>query len=177
MATKKPKIGKSYGNSGMKAKAAALRQKAGVGGKPSKGQWAKNSRDAAMRAKGKLNTEDAYIGRSKRIRDEGQKPPKGYMRTGGRYFAKIENMVPIRTKTSKQQRAFFYANKDKFLGADRKGGWMASVGRQGMYDGTKSLANFRKTTAARKSMDKAKTYGRAGKSRYIMAIGQDGHAR
>ena len=92
-------------------------------------------------------------------------------------IAKIENMAPIRTKTSKQQRAFFYANKDKFLGADRKGGWMASVGRQGMYDGTKSLANFRKTTAARKSMDKAKTYGRAGKSRYIMAIGQDGHAR
>lgn len=166
--------------------------------KPAK--WAKNSKDAEAKAKknkGKQYvTEDSHT-KGKRIRDLGQKVPKGYMRTGGRYFAKVANMRPIRSKTSDAQRAMFYANKERFLGPKEDAGWMRSIGNQGMYNGQTSEANFRKTAAARKLMDKDggtyapdykksnhKTAGVAkgvkkarAKSRYIMAIGQDGHVR
>ena len=168
----------------------AERQAAGARPKkergPSKGQWARNSKDATKRAEkgGKGNLEDSHI-RGKRIRDVGQAVPKGYMRTGGRYFAKIANMRPIQSKTSDMQKAFFYANKDRFLGPDGKGGWMRSLSNQGMYNGTTSEGNFRKTSSAKRMMDKDKVYNgygttgkkKASKSRYIMAIGQDGHAR
>ena len=54
-----------------------------------------------------------------------------------------------------------------------------------MYNGETSEANFRKSTTARKMIDAdGGTYppghgtaGAAKKSRYIMAIGQDGHMR
>lgn len=164
----------------------------GGGKKPKKSaKWAKNTKDAtakAKAAKGKNNvTEDAYT-KGKRIRDMGQAVPKGYMRTGGRYFAKVANMRPIQSKTSKEQRIMFYANKDKFLGPKQDAGWMRSLGNRGMYNGQTSEANFRTTPAARKMMDKdGGTYApdykkhagakKAAKSRYIMAIGQDGHVR
>lgn len=157
--------------------------------KPSSAKWAKNAKEAAAKAKEnagkKIVAEDGHtIGR--RIRDLGQKPPKGYMRTGGRYFAKIENMRPIRSMTTQQQRNMFYANIDKYLGARRDGGYLGSAANQGMYNGETSEANFRKTVGARKLADSHKVYpqfGTAGakkgksKSRYIMAIGQDGHVR
>lgn len=162
------------------------------GKKPKKSaKWAKNSKEATAKAKKnagkKVNVEDAYV-KSKRIRDMGQAVPKGYMRTGGRYFAKVSNMRPIQSKTSQAQRNMFYANKHRFLGAREDGGWMRSLGNQGMYNGQTSEANFRKTVAARKMMDKdGGTYApdykkhagakKAAKSRYIMAIGQDGHVR
>lgn len=164
--------------------------------KKSTAKWAKNSKDAeakAKKAKGKQYvTEDSHT-KGKRIRDLGQKVPKGYMRTGGRYFAKVANMRPIKSKTSDAQRAMFYANKEKFLGPKEDAGWMRSIGNQGMYNGQTSEANFRKTAAARKMMDKdggtyAPDYKKSAgakkgvkkaraKSRYIMAIGQDGHVR
>lgn len=163
--------------------------------KTSKGKWAKNSKDAAAKASGgkNSNTEDYYVKKTgtKRIRDIGQAVPKGYMRTGGRYFAKVANMRPIKSKTSQQQRDLFYANKEKFLGPKEDAGWMRSIGNQGMYNGSTSEANFRKTAGARKIIDadggtyapdwmaSHKTAGmkKAAKSRYIMAIGQDGHVR
>lgn len=170
----------------------ATKKKASTAKKPKKSaKWAKNSKDAAAKAKKnagkKWNVEDSYV-KSKRIRDNGQAVPKGYMRTGGRYFAKVANMRPIQSKTSKEQRIMFYANKDKFLGPKQDAGWMRSLGNQGMYNGQTSEANFRKTAAARKMMDKdGGTYApdykkhagvkKASKSRYIMAIGQDGHVR
>ena len=176
MATKKPGKGKGKGGSSKPKKSA---------------KWAKNSKDAAAKAKKnggkKWNAEDAYL-KSKRIRDNGQAVPKGYMRTGGRYFAKVANMRPIQSKTSQQQRNLFYANKEKFLGPKGDAGWMRSLGNQGMYNGSTSEANFRKTASARKIIDAdGGTYApdykkhagakKAAKSRYIMAIGQDGHVR
>lgn len=185
MATKKPGKGKGKGGSSKPKKSA---------------KWAKDTKDATAKAKKnagkKWNTEDAYV-KSKRIRDMGQAVPKGYMRTGGRYFAKVENMRPISSKTSQEQRNLFYANKTKFLGPKFDAGWMRSIGNQGMYNGDLSEANFRKTAAARKIIDadggtyapgykaskKKDSHGTSGakktsaKSRYIMAIGQDGHAR
>jgi hypothetical protein len=159
-------------------------------------KWAKNTKAYEERKKKegeakRMNTEDLYVkgGRSKRIRDVGQKPPKGYMRTGGRYLAKIENMRTIKSKTSMAQRAMFYSNKEKWLGVDGRGGWLGSAANQGMYNGDTSEANFRKTAGARKMIDAdGGTYApdyhpkQAGvktrsKSRYIMAIGQDGHMR
>lgn len=172
-----------------------MAKKAAGGAKKSakKAQWAKNSKDAAAKAaksKGKQsNIEDYYTTKNhtKRIRDVGQAVPKGYMRTGGRYFAKVGNMRPIKSKTTQEQRNLFYANKYKFLGPKEDAGWMRSIGSQGMYNGATSEANFRKTAAARKIIDAdggtyAPDYGKhpgqkAKKSRYIMAIGQDGHAR
>ena len=108
----------------------ATKKKAATTKKPKKaGKWAKNASDyakkQAAKAKSKKflgNQEDKAVGTkgspSKRIRDMGQKPPKGYMRTGGRYFAKIANMRPIKSMTSMQQRGLFYSNKEKFLGTD-----------------------------------------------------------
>lgn len=167
--------------------------------------WSKNSKDYAAKQKARAekrgNVEDAYVGSrnapSRRILDYGQAEPKGYMRTGGRYFAKISNMRPIKSKTSKQQRALFYDNRERYLGVDGKGGYVGSAAHQGMYNGDKSEINFRKTAGARKLIDsnggtyppeyydhftkdgkrihtKGKKYT---KSRYIMAIGQDGHMR
>lgn len=177
MATKKP--GKGKGGSSKPKKSA---------------KWAKNSKDASAKAKksgGKnSNIEDYYVKKTgtKRIRDVGQAVPKGYMRTGGRYFAKVCNMRPIKSKTSQAQRNLFYANKEKFLGPKEDAGWMRSLGNQGMYNGQSSEANFRKTAGARKIIDAdGGTYApdykkhagmkKAAKSRYIMAIGQDGHVR
>lgn len=165
--------------------------------KPSKAKWAKNSSDYAQKqaakAKAKkatFNAEDAQIvkSKSKRIRDVGQKPPKGYHRTGGMYFAKNENDRPIQSKTTEQQRALFYANKPKFIGVGEKDGWVAQAANQGMYDGKTGDANFRKSASARKLIDAdGGTYApdhkehsgekKRAKSRYIMAIGQDGHVR
>lgn len=168
--------------------------------KPKKtARWAKNALDyekkQSAKAKAKkilANQEDKMVGTkgspSKRITDVGQKPPKGYMRTGGRYFAKIANMRPIKSMTTMQQRGLFYSNKPKFLGADGMGGYLGSASNQGMYNGETSEANFRKTGGARKLIDAdGGTYGpdygkhagakKAAKSRYIMAIGQDGHMR
>ena len=148
--------------------------------------------------KKKYNVEDSYVGTkhspSKRIRDLGQKPPEGYMRTGGRYFAKVANMRPIKSMTTMQQQGLFYANKPKFLGVDGKGGYLRSASMLGMYNGETSEANFRQTSGARKLIDAdGGTYApgyytedgkplhatgkKATKSRYIMAIGQDGHKR
>ena len=159
-------------------------------------KWAKNTKDYESKKQKSgvaktMNMEDLYAGsgRSKRIKDVGQKPPKGYMRTGGRYFAKIANMRTIKSKTSMAQRALFYANKEKFLGVDGRGGYLGSAANQGMYNGSTSEANFRKTSSARKLIDAdggtyspdyhPKHAGQKGrqKSRYIMAIGQDGHMR
>lgn len=168
-------------------------------------KWAKNSKDYVAKQQAKKskkgNVEDSYIGTkhapSKRIRDFGQPEPKGYMRTGGRYFAKIENMRPIKSKTTKQQRGLFYDNKEKYLGSDGMGGYVGSAAHQGQYNGDSSEINFRKTAGARKLIDadggtyspeyyehfnrdgtpkhaKGKKYN---KSRYIMAMGQDGHMR
>ena len=165
--------------------------------KASGGKWAKNSSDYAKRQaakykakKGTFNAEDAQIVKSKakRIRDMGQKPPKGYHRTGGMYFAKNENDRPIKSKTTEQQRALFWANRPKFIGVGDKDGWVAQAANQGMYDGKNSEANFRKSASARRLIDAdGGTYGpdykkhagqkKRGKSRYIMAIGQDGHVR
>ena len=176
---------------------ATKKKKSGGAKKPSKAKWAKNSADyakkQAAKAKSKkanYNAEDAQIikSKSKRIRDVGQKPPKGYHRTGGMYFAKNENDRPIQSRTTEQQRSLFYANREKFIGVDGRPGWVAQAANQGMYDGSNGDTNFRKTAAARKLLDKdGGTYapdykkhagqkGRA-KSRYIMAIGQDGHVR
>lgn len=161
-------------------------------------KWAKNTKAYEERKKKegeakKTNTEDRLVGgkysRSKRILDVGQKPPKGYMRTGGRYLAKIANMRYIKSKTTKAQQAMWLANQEKFLGVDGRGGWLGSAANQGMYNGDTSEANFRKTAGARKLIDAdGGTYApdyhpkQAGvktrsKSRYIMAIGQDGHMR
>ena len=159
-------------------------------------KWAKNASDYEKKQKAKAkskkflgNQEDYETKKTgaKRIRDLGQKPPKGYMRTGGRYFAKIANMRPIKSMTTMQQRGLFYANKPKFLGTDGMGGYLRSASNQGMYNGETGEANFRKTGGARKLIDAdggtyAPGYGHAGakkaqKSRYIMAIGQDGHKR
>lgn len=184
----------------------ATKKKASTAKKPKKSaKWAKNASDyakkQAAKAKSKKflgNQEDKAVGTkgspSKRIRDMGQKPPKGYMRTGGRYFAKIANMRPIKSMTSMQQRGLFYSNKEKFLGTDGTGGYLGSAANQGMYNGESSEANFRKTGGARKLIDAdGGTYApgykkpdgniihagkkQAVKSRYIMAIGQDGHKR
>lgn len=178
----------------------ATKKKAATTKKPKKtAKWAKSASDyakkQAAKAKAKkilTNQEDKAVGTkgspSKRILDVGQKPPKGYMRTGGRYFAKIANMRPIRSATTMQQRALFYSNKPKFLGTDGTGGYLGSASNQGMYNGGTSEANFRKTAGARKIIDAdGGTYGpdykkhagakKAAKSRYIMAIGQDGHMR
>ena len=113
--------------------------------KKKKANWAKNSKDYVAKQKAKrenVNIEDRLVGTkfapSRRIRDYGQAEPKGYMRTGGRYFAKIENMRPIHSKTSKQQRALFYDNKARYLGVDGMGGYVGSAAHQGMYDGEKS---------------------------------------
>ena len=164
-------------------------------GRPSKAKWAKNSSDyskkqAAKTKKGTFNAEDAQIvkSKSKRIRDVGQKPPKGYHRTGGMYFAKNENDRPIHSKTTEQQRALFYANRPKFIGVGQRDGWVAQAANQGMYDGKTGEANFRKSASARKLIDSdGGTYApdykkhagqkKRSKSRYIMAIGQDGHVR
>lgn len=177
-------------SSGGGAKSAAAKAK-----KPSKAKWAKNSSDYAKKQvaktkKAAFNAEDAQIvkSKSKRIRDVGQKPPKGYHRTGGMYFAKNENDRPIQSKTTEQQRALFYANKPKFIGVGDKDGWVAQAANQGMYDGKTGDANFRKSASARKLIDAdGGTYApdykklagqkKRGKSRYIMAIGQDGHVR
>lgn len=156
-------------------------------------KYAKNSADYAKKQaakakskKGKFNAEDAQMvkAKSKRIRDNGQKPPKGYHRTGGMYFAKNENDRPIKSATTESQRALFYANKPKFIGVGKKDGWVAQASNQGMYDGAKSEVNFRKSASARKLIDAdggtyAPNYKKhpGGKSRYIMAIGQDGHMR
>lgn len=152
----------------------------------------------ASKKSGGGNVEDTLVGTkhspSKRIRDLGQKPPKGYMRTGGRYFAKVANMRPIKSMTTMQQQALFYANKPKFLGVDGAGGYLRSASMLGMYNGDTSEANFRQTSGARKLIDAdGGTYApgyytddgkplhaagkKATKSRYIMAIGQDGHKR
>ena len=178
----------------------ATKKKAATTKKPKKtAKWAKSASDYAKKqaAKAKVKNfvahqEDKLVGTkgspSKRIRDFGQKPPKGYMRTGGRYFAKIANMRPVKSMTTMQQRALFYSNKPKFLGADGMGGYLGSAANQGMYNGETSEANFRKTGGARKLIDAdGGTYGpdyvphagekKAAKSRYIMAIGQDGHMR
>ena len=90
--------------------------------------------------------------------------------------------------TTQQQRGLFYANQEKWLGPDMKGGYLGSAANQGMYNGSTSEANFRKTAGARKLIDAdGGTYGpnygkhagakKKAKSRYIMAIGQDGHKR
>ena len=182
----------------------ATKKKASTAKKPKKtAKWAKNSSDYAKKQKAKAkskkflgNQEDLETKKSgaKRIRDIGQKPPKGYMRTGGRYFAKIANMRPIRSMTSMQQRGLFYSNKEKFLGTDGMGGYLGSASNQGMYNGETGEANFRKTGGARKLIDAdGGTYApgykkpdgspihagqkKTAKSRYIMAIGQDGHKR
>ena len=183
----------------------ATKKKKTAAKKPKKtAKWAKNSTDYAMKQAAKAdsknflgNNEDKAAGKSgsKRIRDLGQKPPKGYMRTGGRYFAKIANMRPIKSMTSMQQRGLFYSNKEKFLGTDGRGGYLGSAANQGMYNGSTSEANFRKTGGARKLIDAdGGTYApgykksdgkpvhagqkkKQAKSRYIMAIGQDGHKR
>lgn len=182
----------------------ATKKKASTAKKPKKSaKWAKSASDyakkQAAKAKSKKflgNQEDYETKKSglKRIRDYGQKPPKGYMRTGGRYFAKIANMRPIRSMTSMQQRGLFYSNKEKFLGTDGMGGYLRSASNQGMYNGETGEANFRKTGGARKLIDAdGGTYApgykkpdgsiihagkkQAVKSRYIMAIGQDGHKR
>ena len=183
----------------MATKKKAAAKKSSSPKKKKSAKWAKNSSDysakQAAKAKSKAflgNQEDQMVGSkgspSKRIRDYGQKPPKGYMRTGGRYFAKIENMRPVKSMTTQQQRGLFYSNKEKWLGADGKGGYLGSASNQGMYNGETSEANFRKTSGARKLIDAdGGTYGpdyqkhaggkKAAKSRYIMAIGQDGHKR
>lgn len=176
----------------------ATKKQAASTKKPKKtAKWAKSASDyekkQSAKAKAKKflgNQEDKLVGSkgspSKRIRDFGQKPPNGYMRTGGRYFAKIENMRPIKSMTTMQQRALFYSNKPKFLGADGMGGYVGSAANQGMYNGETSEANFRKTGGARKLIDAdggtygpdyTKHTGAMKKSRYIMAIGQDGHKR
>ena len=155
-------------------------------------RWARNTADATARARAtagnrQTNTEDSYV-RGRRIKDVGQKVPEGYMRTGGRYFAKVENMRPIRSKTTDAQRALVYSNRERFWGVDGTSGWLRRLGNTGMYDGLKSEANFRKNSTARKMIDRdGGTYGpdygrRAGagtraKSRYIIAFGQDGHKR
>ena len=192
----KATLGKNMSWAERTAKSAPAKKSGGV----SKGRWAKNSSDYAARqakkaGKGKFNAEDAQIvkSKSKRIRDLGQKPPEGYRRTGGMYFAKAENDRPIQSRTTEAQRALFYANKPKFIGVGKKPGWVSQAANQGMYDGTNGDTNFRKTAAARKLIDadggtyapdykKGKKHGTAGaksraKSRYIMAIGQDGHVR
>lgn len=170
-----------------------------------KSVYAKNSKDyaekQAAKAKSKSikqNAEDVHVKKtqkkSARIRDVGQKPPPGYRRTGGLYFAKNANDAPIRSKTTEAQRALFYANKPKFIGVGDKNGWVAQAANQGMYNGETSEVNFRKSAQARKLLDadggtysqeymdglKKKHAGektKMSKSRYIMAIGQDGHAR
>lgn len=154
---------------------------------PSRGRYARNSADAAARAgakgsKRRRTLEDEYTPRTGRIRDNGQAVPKGYMRTGGLYFAKVSNMRPIQSKTTKQQRAMVYANRNRFWGKDGESGWIRSVGNTGMYDAKTSEANFRKQTAARKAIDRnrppsSRASARPSKSRYIIAFGQDGHVR
>ena len=182
-----------------KKKAAGAKKQTSAKKARKPGKWAKSASDyakkQAAKAKAKKflgNEEDKAVGTkhapSKRIRDYGQKPPKGYMRTGGRYFAKIANMRPIKSMTTQQQRGLFYANQEKWLGPDMKGGYLGSAANQGMYNGETSEANFRKTAGARKLIDAdGGTYGpdygkhagakKKAKSRYIMAIGQDGHKR
>ena len=179
----------------------ATKKQAATTKKPKKtAKWAKSASDyakkQAAKAKAKdvvAHQEDKLVGTkgspSKRIRDFGQKPPKGYMRTGGRYFAKIANMRPIKSMTTMQQRGLFYANKPRFLGTDGMGGYVGSAANQGMYNGETSEVNFRKTAGARKLIDAdGGTYSpdfyvdhagekKAAKSRYIMAVGQDGHMR
>lgn len=170
-------------------------------------KWAKNSSDYAKKQaekwKGKkspkMNAEDVEVVKSKgkRIRDYGQKPPPGYRRTGGLYFAKQKYDRPIRTLTTDKQRALFYANQPKFIGVEMgngkyKDGYIGQAANQGMYDGETSEVNFRKSANARKLIDAGggtyypgygeDAHGTAGKkkrqkSRYIMAIGQDGHKR
>lgn len=164
--------------------------KTATAGKKKGGQWAKNTSDYEKKQKRKtsggkeapLNAEDKNMHpKSKRIEDHGQKPPKGYMRTGGRYFAKICNARPIQSLTTPAQRMLFEQAKVGFLGPDGNGGWVGSAANQGMYDGNTGEMNFRKTTAARKAIDGQKAYhvhpGGKPKSRYIMCIGQDGHMR
>ncbi|MGN0130717.1 MAG: hypothetical protein ACI4CE_07515 [Methanomethylophilus alvi] len=175
----------------------ATKKKSASAKKPSKAKWAKNSSDYAKKQaakvkskKVKFNAEDAQIVKSKakRIRDVGQKPPKGYHRTGGMYFAKNENDRPIKSKTTEQQRALYWANKPKFIGVGDRDGWVAQAANQGMYDGATGDVNFRKSASARKLIDAdGGTYApdykkhagqkKRAKSRYIMAIGQDGHVR
>ena len=164
----------------------------------SKGRFARNRSDYAERARARnsgggrprMNREDVEIvrSRSKRIRDLGQEPPEGYMRHDGMYFQKVKYARPIKSLTTKDQRAMIYANKEHFYGLDGQSGYIRSAANQGMYDGESSELNFRKTAGARKIIDKdGGTYGpdysrRAGaatraKSRYIIAFGQDGHMR
>lgn len=183
-------------------------KKAAAAKKKRTAKWAKNAKEYAKKQKAKWangkapkpNAEDGHLGRAKRIRDKGQKPPKGYMRTGGLYFAKIANVRPIKSRTTRQQRGLFYDNKDRMLGADGKGGYVGSAANQGMYDGSNGDMNFRKTQGARQLIDadggtySPEYYNHFGpggkkehavkggkkkynKSRFIMALGQDGHQR
>lgn len=164
----------------------------------SRGRFARNSSDYAERARARnrgsgrrpMNQEDIETVRARRarIRDLGQEPPEGYQRGNGRYFVQTQYVRPRTSMTTKAQRAMIYANKERFWGVDGKSGYIRSAANQGMYDGETSELNFRKTAGARKIIDAdGGTYGpdynrRAGaatraKSRYIIAFGQDGHAR
>lgn len=178
----------------------AKKKKTAANGGPKKshgGQWAKSGDDYAKKQAAKteggkraapLNAEDRHMSpKSKRITDYGQKPPEGYMRTGGRYFAKVCNARPIKSKTTPEQELLFYLERAKFLGLDGQSGYVRSAANQGMYDGETGEMNFRKIAGARRLMDKSKVYNAVdkppagvkakAKSRYIMAIGQNGHKR
>lgn len=161
-------------------------------------RFARNRTDYSERARARssgpdrnrMNREDRETVRMRapRIRDNGQEPPEGYCRGQGMYFVQQKYLRPRTSMTTKEQRAMIAANREKFYGVDGKGGYIRSAANQGMYNGDTSEMNFRKTAGARKLIDKdGGTYGpdysrRAGaatraKSRYIIAFGQDGHAR
>lgn len=174
---------------------------AGSGGnRRRQARYARNSSDAAQRQqaansgrsrRGGLSAEDAETmrhPRKERIRDVGQKPPKGYVRQlGSRYFVQDKYIRPIKSQTTEAQRAMYWANQRKFhANAAGNGGFFRSAGNQGMW-GADGIMNFRKTTAARKLIDSdggtyPEGYGTAGRrtrgaSKYTMAFGQDGHVR
>lgn len=129
---------------------------------------------------------ERYGGRV-RIKDMGQTPPKGYVRGGGRYFVRAKYLRPIKSRTTPEAAAWYASHRANLYGADGEGtsGWVNSAGRQGQYSSAESLINFRRTTAARKSLDlafpdkevKRRPGHTKGESAYILDFGQDGHMR
>lgn len=126
--------------------------------------------------------------RKKRIRDLGQEPPPGYIRRkGSRYFLQQKYLDIIKSRSTAAQRAMWRANQDYFMGKDREGGIVRSLANKGYYDENEALNARTASTKARKLMDSAlKKGGKPDwvrkadglpKTRYILAIGADGHMR
>ena len=111
--------------------------------------------------------------RRARIRDVGQAVPEGYIRkTGSLYFSRKENERLLK-RNGEDVNAWASANRERFM---KKGGWMDSVSRNGMFHRDGGM-NLRKTTVARNAMKKYGLHAQLrdpGDSKFTIYWGQDG---